>query len=98
MLLATAGALRATMLYIVSNPQVYSRLLAEIATTPISSPITDAEARSMPFLQAVIKEGLRIHPPISGLAFRVVPPGGDYLSGCFLPGGTNIGYNFFGSK
>jgi cytochrome P450 len=84
------------MLYIVSNPQVYSRLLAEIASTTISSPVTDSEARGMPYLQAVIKEGLRMHPPISGLAFRVVPAGGDTLSGTFLPEGTNVGYNFFG--
>lgn len=92
----SAGVLRATMLYIVSNPHVYARLVSEIATTPISSPVTDGEARRMSYLQAVIKEGLRIHPPAVGLGFREVPAGGDTLSGYFVPGGTWVGYNFFG--
>lgn len=84
------------MLYIITNPQVYSRLNAEIASTPISNPVTDLEARRMPYLQAIIRKGFRIHPPAVGLGFRDVPPSGDTLSGCFVPEGTNVGYNFFG--
>ncbi|CZR62527.1 related to pisatin demethylase (cytochrome P450) [Phialocephala subalpina] len=92
----TAGVLRATMLYIVSNPRVYSRIGSEIATTLISTPVTDSEARRMPYLQAVIKEGLRIHPPAAGLRFREVPASGDTLSGYFVPEGTWVKHNLFG--
>ena len=58
----------------------------------ISSPITSAESRSLPYVQAVIKEGIRIHPPITGLLTKVVNPGGEVIKGRFVPGGTGIGH------
>lgn len=51
----TAITMRATLLYIVTNPHVYSQLLVEISKTPISNPITDEEARKLVYLQAVNK-------------------------------------------
>lgn len=91
----SAGTLRAAMLGILSNPIAYKKLQSEIdrgiSTGHISSPITDAEARRLPYLQAVIKEGLRIMPPASGAMFKQVPPGGDTIDGKHLPGGTQIG-------
>lgn len=84
------------MLYIMTNPRVYNTLINEIQTAErkgrISSPITSAESREMPYLQAVIKEGLRIHPPITGLLTKVVNPGGETIKGRFVPGGTGIGH------
>ena len=84
------------MLYIITNPRVYSKLLAEIANASPSSPIQDAEARNLPYLQAVIKEGLRIFPPVTGLMTKEVPPGGDTIHSLFLPEGTKIGYCAWG--
>lgn len=88
--------MRATMLHLMASPTAYSRLQSEIdagiTTSTISSPITDAEGRSLPYLQAVIKEGLRIFPPVVGLMLKTVPAGGDTLNGVFVPGGTEIGY------
>jgi cytochrome P450 len=43
--------------------------------------------------QAVIYEGLRIHPPSLILANKQVPPEGDTIDGKFVPGGTNIAQN-----
>lgn len=64
----------------------------EIDNTPISSPIiTDETARSMPYLQAVIKEGLRIFPPVAGLMAKEEPAGGHHWKGVFIPGGTRVG-------
>ena len=87
----TAGAIRATMLHILTNPPVLAKLLAEIKEANISDPIQDSEARKMPYLQAVIKEGLRVHPPVTGLQSKFVPPGGDTLNGYYVPGGTRVG-------
>ncbi len=92
----TAGAIRSTFLYIITIPRVYSRLLAEISSASISSPIQDAEAKKLPYLQAVIKEGLRIWPPVAGLMSKEVPAGGDTINGLFVPGGTQIGYCAWG--
>lgn len=92
----TASALRATMLHIVTNPPVLSALVAELKAAAVSSPIQDSEARQLPYLQAVIKEGLRIHPPVTGLMLKEVPPGGDTLNGYFVPPKTKVGYCGFG--
>ena len=91
----SAGTLRAVILNILTNPTTYRKLREEIdlaiATGRISSPIKDAEARQLPYLQAVIREGLRIMPPASGAFFKEVPPAGDVIDGKFIPGGTQIG-------
>lgn len=50
----------------------------------------------MPYLQAVIKEGLRIFPPVTGIMNKDVPPMGDTYKDVFLPPGTKIGYSVFG--
>lgn len=66
---------------------------AEIEDAKLSLPVvTDSEARGMPYLQAVIKEGLRIHPPVVGLMSKEVSEGGDTFKGKYLPQGTKIGY------
>ena len=81
-----------------TSPLVYARLQAEIddaaRTGKISSPIVqESEARQLPYLQAVIHEGLRVSPPSGGLLSKVVPPEGDTISGIFVPGGTEIASN-----
>ena len=92
----TAGAIRATMLHVLTNPPALARLLAEIKSADISDPIQDSEARKMPYLQAVIKEGLRVHPPVTGLQSKFVPAGGVTLNGYYVPAGTKIGSSVWG--
>lgn len=85
------------MLHIISNARVVNMLRAEInETNPTRPVITDAEARGMPYLQAVIKEGLRMFPPVAGLMAKEVPAGGDSYKGMFFPQGTRIGYCAWG--
>jgi cytochrome P450 len=86
------------MLYIMTSPRVYRQLQAEIDTAALNGKISrpvvrDAEARTLPYLQAVIHEGLRIHPPATGLLSKVTPPEGDTINGVFVPGGTNVASN-----
>ncbi|KAK0612494.1 cytochrome P450 [Bombardia bombarda] len=96
----TATAIRATMLYVMTNPRVYYALRTEIDQAiqdgRISTPITATEGGALPYLQAVIQEGLRIHPPFSALLSKVVPPEGDYTTdGVFVPAGTRISPSIF---
>lgn len=90
----SASTIRIVMLHLTSNPPAYRRLQADIddaiAAGRISSPVKDAEARRLPYLQAVIREGLRILPPAGGAFFKEVPAGGDVIDGKFVPGGTQI--------
>ncbi len=84
------------MLHLMTSPTAYRTLQAEIdrsiSEELISSPITDAEGQKLLYLQAVIKEGLRIFPPVAGLMPKVVPKGGDIFNGIKVPEGAEIGY------
>lgn len=49
------------MLFIITNIQVYKALQSEIDSfSPRSTIISDEEAKTLPYLQAVIKEGARM--------------------------------------
>jgi cytochrome P450 len=103
----TATALRSIMLYLITHPRVYSKLRTEIDASvssgiaPASPGIASDEClKNMPYLQAVVREGLRIHPPLSDVVPKKVPECGDTFNidgkTYHLPGGTNIGYNVWG--
>ena len=85
-----------------TNPRVYNRLQAEIddfvkrSNLPKTRIIPNSDAETLPYLQAVIKEGLRIWPPVTGLLPKKTPPEGDTINGIFIPGGTDIGCDAWG--
>ncbi|KAL8725213.1 MAG: hypothetical protein Q9166_007495 [cf. Caloplaca sp. 2 TL-2023] len=90
----TATAMRATLLYLLSNPPVYNRLCLEIRSqSPLSKVIQLLQAQKLLYLQACIKEGLRLFPPVTALRERLVPPQGDIICGLKVPGGVNLGLN-----
>lgn len=99
----TASALRATMLYLLSHPRVYLKLQTEVdaavrdGLVPLAPDIvSDAEAQRLPYLQAVVKEGIRIHPPVTDAVPKRVPDAGETVTvegkPVFLPGGTYVSY------
>ncbi|KIW24422.1 uncharacterized protein PV07_10136 [Cladophialophora immunda] len=94
---STATALRTTFLYILTSPPTYSKLREEIAAAVdagnIDYPvISNSQAQALPYLQACIKEGLRMFMPLQGLAGRVSPyPDGATINGVFIPPGTEVG-------
>jgi len=56
----------------------------------ISNPVTFAQTQQMPYLQAVIKEALRMHPATGLPLGRVVPKGGKVISGQMFPEGVSL--------
>jgi cytochrome P450 len=98
---SVATALRMTILHLSSNARVCKTLLAELDEAQlkgtVSSPIRSSEARQLPYLQAVIKEGLRIYPGATPLACKTVPEGGDTVAGYKLPPGTQVGMDVWGA-
>ncbi|KAI1401216.1 pisatin demethylase [Hypoxylon fuscum] len=97
---STAVGVRMTLLLLSSNPIAYVKLKTEIDDAILkgnaSSPIRDTEARQLPYLQAVIKEGLRAFPVVTATFFKKVPKGGDVIGGYFVPEGTEVGHNVLG--
>lgn len=92
---STSSTIRMTMLYIISSPRIYLRLQREIDETV--SHFTDQDevpsdslARQLPYLQAVIWEGLRKMPPLFGLLGKVAPPEGERVGDVFFPGGCEV--------
>jgi hypothetical protein len=78
------------------NHKILHKLREEIAAANIADGIiSDDKAKSLPYLQAVIKEGFRIFPPIAALMSKEVPPQGDTWNNVFIPGGTRVGYSIW---
>ncbi|KAF7526024.1 hypothetical protein G7054_g10901 [Neopestalotiopsis clavispora] len=93
----TAISLSATFYYLLKNPSTLQRLREEVLTKAeqgqLSEKPTFKETLDMPYLQAVIKEALRLHPATGLPLERVVPEGGATISGRFFPAGTIVGVN-----
>jgi cytochrome P450 len=90
-------AIRGVILYVTSNPQIYIKLMDEIATyeatNGISTPVSYKECQEMPYLNAICKEVLRLNSPVGTPFPRLVPKGGITIEGHFLPEGTEVGIN-----
>ncbi|RKP06344.1 cytochrome P450 [Thamnocephalis sphaerospora] len=73
-------------------PDVHARLLQELreAVPDINTEIRHKMVCSMPYLDAVINESLRIYPVGGENTHRLVPKGGLELDGKYLPEGTAV--------
>ncbi|KAM5350025.1 hypothetical protein ACJ41O_006530 [Fusarium nematophilum] len=101
----TSTGIRAALLHIITNPRVYAKLQQEVDDAVLTGKapaagegiISTAEAKQRPYLQAVIREALRIWPPAVNIFSRDTPPCGDTLvvngESVFLPGSVCIGYS-----
>jgi cytochrome P450 len=89
----TSISLSAILYHVLRNPGVLKRLREEVdqhsPQNKASPHITFAESQGMPYLQAVIKEALRMHPATGLPLERVVPEGGLTISGFFFPEGVS---------
>ncbi|KLO81028.1 Uncharacterized protein LW93_9276 [Fusarium fujikuroi] len=93
----TGISLSAIMYLLMTNPKVADKLRQEVAEHQSrvvhSRHFSFKETQQMQYLQAVIKEGLRLHPAVGQPLERVVPDGGATIAGQFFPGGTFVGVN-----
>ncbi|KAF2141537.1 uncharacterized protein K452DRAFT_250217 [Aplosporella prunicola CBS 121167] len=93
----TSISLAAVLGGLAGNPDALAKLRAELdaaaRTGAIADPITFAQAQTLPYLQAVVQEGLRVHPAVGLPLWRVVPRGGAELCGRFFKEGDVVGVN-----
>jgi len=69
------------------------KLHEELSTLdfPVDGVPSIQQLDSLPYLDAVIKEGLRLYAAIPMTLFRDVPTEGKVMNGYFIPGGTTVG-------
>ncbi|KAK4182202.1 cytochrome P450 [Podospora australis] len=93
----TSAALRVTLLALLTTPEAYRKLQAEVdaffanSSKSPNDVISYADVKELKYLQAVIRESLRVWPNASGISFtKQVPDTGDTIYGYRLPKGTEI--------
>ncbi|KAL4878833.1 cytochrome P450 [Aspergillus karnatakaensis] len=94
----TAIALRAIIYFLLKNEKVLGKVLAELDDADrderLSSPIAYRESMThLPYLGAVIKEAMRLHPSVGLMLERHVPQEGVTVCGRHIPAGTTVGIN-----
>lgn len=88
----TATALSGISYYLCRDARVYQKLVSEIrGAFTATDQITGRATEQLPYLKAVIDEGLRLYPPIAAGLPRISP--GEVVDGHFVPKGALVNVN-----
>ena len=85
---STAVKLVTIIFHLVKNPSVHERLKQELR---VSGKDPTADLLNLPYLRAIVREGLRLGMANPARFSRVVPPGGFKIDGTYIPGETDVG-------
>ena len=85
----TATHLAGSTWFLLKNPHCMENILEEIRAFKKPEDINLQNLASLQYYQAVIDEVFRIYPPALAGQPRIVPKGGDTVSGHFVPGGVS---------
>ncbi|KAH6681917.1 cytochrome P450 [Halenospora varia] len=90
----TSTLLCGAIYYILSSPAIYAKLKEEIrGAAKTFSDLNLDLVHNMTYLKAVINECYRIYPPVPGTLTRVIPRGGAYICGRYVPQNAIVGVN-----
>lgn len=88
----TGISLSAVLFFLMNHPEVTQKLHQEADEhqnrAQDSNNFSFKETQEIPYLQAVIKEALRLHPAVGLPLERVVPEGSAKIAGQFFPSGV----------
>lgn len=87
----SSSGLASLCLLLARNPHVFERLRDELLATELSGPMTLERARGLRYLDQVVKEVLRVIPPVSGSFRRVVND--CVINGYRIPKGWTVLYS-----
>lgn len=90
----TAIGLSSVVYYLYKSPKALKRLRDELEAAELGEYPSFKDAQKLPYLQAVINEGLRMHPGVGLPLFRTVPTGGAEVAGKFFPPGVSLSHFF----
>jgi cytochrome P450 len=90
----TAIALTSIFYHLHKHPAVLAKLRAEVddafANGTLTSPLRYNDCVKLPYLHAVVREGMRIHSSLGLGLPRLVPKGGAYICGKWFPEGQAV--------
>lgn len=94
---STSSALGYTFYHILTHPDVQKRVVEELRTAFPDKYVTSedptplySELGKLPYLQACIKESLRLTPPATIHLPRSVPAGGREIAGTYYPANVRM--------
>ena len=79
------------MYHLAKYPQYIAKLAAELSGYSDVDSFKFVELEKLPYLNAVIRESLRMRPPFPAPLGRVCPKEGTIMNGYFIPGGVSHG-------
>ncbi|KAJ5245807.1 pisatin demethylase [Penicillium chermesinum] len=90
---STAITLTSVMYHLLRYPDSMELLMKELKEAHLAHPILWEYVHKLPYLDACIKEALRITPAVGIPLERVAPEGGVHLCGRYFAPGTVLGIN-----
>ncbi|OTB07521.1 hypothetical protein M426DRAFT_239774 [Hypoxylon sp. CI-4A] len=87
----TATTITAVLFNLIKNPTVMIKLQDELSKAELPDIPQFSQVNKLPYLSAVIKEGMRLFPVSNWPLERLVPAGGVTIAGMFFPEGTSVG-------
>ncbi|KAF2797408.1 cytochrome P450 [Melanomma pulvis-pyrius CBS 109.77] len=76
---------------LLKNPECMSKLVHEIrASFAGSADMHMEDVAALPYLNACMKEALRLYPPVASGLPRLTPPAGSTICGEYIPGGYTV--------
>jgi cytochrome P450 len=90
----TANLLSGLFARLIWNPDKYQKMVDELRSSFKSEDEISSESlQKLPYFNACIEEGLRVHPPVPVGLLRTVPKGGAYIDGNWVPEGISVAVN-----
>lgn len=87
----TSNALSGLLARLLRDPRSYAKLVQEIRSEfKDEDEITHERIVKIPYVNACLNEGLRIHPPLPPGLVRMVPQGGSYIDKYWVPEGVTV--------
>ncbi|TKA78321.1 hypothetical protein B0A55_03622 [Friedmanniomyces simplex] len=87
----TATSTTAILYFLLKNPDKFAKLRSELCSAGIDGAVpSNSQVAKLPYLHAVIREGMRLFPTVAWPIERKVPSGGALIAGTHFPEGTSM--------
>lgn len=86
----TATTLTHVFYYLAQNADVLRKLRESLEHVADAESVSHQDVQNIPYLDGIIQEALRLHPPVPSGVLRVTPAEGLQCCGVFIPGDTTV--------